>query len=86
MRLVETAKFQKLRKKVKEKQEKEALKKAIIKILENPEEGKKLKGEFINLRSFRYTAKGQSKRLIYKKETDTIVLFSFGPREGIYKK
>ncbi|NQT79489.1 MAG: type II toxin-antitoxin system RelE/ParE family toxin [Candidatus Aminicenantes bacterium] len=86
MRLVETAKFKKLRKKIKEKQEKEALKEAIVKILENPEDGKKLKGEFINLRSFRDTVKGQSKRLTYKKETDTIVLFSFGPREGIYKK
>jgi len=86
MRLIETSKFKKLRKKIKEEQEKETLKEAIINIMKNPEEGKKLKGEFSHLRSFRYTVKGQSKRLIYKTETDTIILFSFGPREGIYKK
>ena len=85
MQLQETPKFSKLRKKLKETSEKEALKTAILKILKEPESGKKLKGEFKDLRSLRYTVKGQSRRLIYKLETDSIILFSFGPREGIYK-
>ncbi|MBE0461199.1 MAG: type II toxin-antitoxin system RelE/ParE family toxin [Candidatus Aminicenantes bacterium] len=85
MKLIETAKFKKLRKKIKSAHEKEVLKEAIIKIMEDPEAGKLLKGEFRDLRSFRYTVKGQSRRHIYKIEKDTLVLFSFGPREGIYK-
>ena len=85
MRLVETSKFKRLRKKLRQEQEKDELKNAIKKILEDPSSGKKLKGEFKELLSFDYSVKGQSKRLIYKKEKDTIILFSFGPREGIYK-
>lgn len=85
MRLVETSKFKKLRKKIKREQEREALKKAVKEIMEIPEAGKKLKGEFRDLRSVKYSVKGQSRRLIYKAEKDTILLFSFGPREGIYK-
>jgi len=85
MRLVETSKFKRLRKKLKQEQEKEELKKAIMRIVEDPNAGKKLKGEFRELRSFNYSVKDQSKRLIYKTELDTIILFSFGPREGIYK-
>ena len=85
MKLVETAKFKRLRKRIKETHEKAALKEAINKIIENPQAGKILKGEFKDLRSFKYTVKGQNKRLIYKIEKDFLVLFSFGPREGIYK-
>jgi mRNA-degrading endonuclease RelE of RelBE toxin-antitoxin system len=58
---------------------------AISKILQNPDVGKLLKGEFKELRSYSYATKGHNRRLIYKKENDTIVLYSFGPREGIYK-
>ena len=85
MRLVETSKFKKLRKKLKESHEKEALKQAVLKILEIPDVGKPLKGEFKEFRSLSYTTKEQNRRLIYKKEDDTIVLLSFGPREGVYK-
>jgi hypothetical protein len=85
MRLEETSKFRRLRKKIKQKQEREELKKAILTVQKKPASGKKLKGEFKELRSFDYTVKGQSRRLIYKAEPDTIILFSFGPREGIYK-
>jgi len=85
MKLVETAKFKRLRKRIKETHEKAALKNAINKIMENPQAGKLLKGEFKDLRSFKYTVKGQNKRLIYKTEKDFLVFFSFGPREGIYK-
>ncbi len=85
MRLVETSKFRKLRKKIKSNLEKEALKEAILKIIDNPEAGKKLKGEFKELRSFGYTVQGQTRRVIYKKEREALIFFSFGPREGIYK-
>jgi hypothetical protein len=85
MKLVETAKFKRLRKRIKETHEKAALKEAINKIIENPQTGKILKGEFKDLRSFKYTAKGQNKRLIYKREKGFLAFFSFGPREGIYK-
>ena len=85
MRLVETSKFKRLRKKLKQEQDKEELKKAIVRIMEDPNAGKNLKGEFRELRSFNYSVKGQTKRLIYRTELDTIILFSFGPREGIYK-
>ena len=86
MKVIETAKFQKLRKKVKESSEKEELKRAILEIRKKPETGKKLKGEFALLRSFKYSVVGQPRRLIYKWEENIIILFSFGPREGIYKK
>ena len=85
MRLVETSKFKKLRKKIRQEQEREELKKAIKKVLDNPTSGKKLKGEFKEFRFLGYTVMGQSRRLIYKAEPDIIILFSFGPREGIYK-
>jgi hypothetical protein len=85
VRLVETSKFKKLRKKIKRDLEKAALKEAILKILGNPTAGKKLKGEFQDLRSFSYSVKGQNRRLICKQENDCLVLLSFGPREGIYK-
>jgi addiction module RelE/StbE family toxin len=85
MRLVEASKFKKQRKKIKGNQEKDALKKAIAHLMENPEQGKKLKGEFKDLRSFSYTVKGQSRRLIYMIERDVLVLLSFGPREGSYR-
>jgi mRNA-degrading endonuclease YafQ of YafQ-DinJ toxin-antitoxin module len=85
VRLVETSKFKKLRKKIKGNLEKQALKESILKILDNPTAGKKLKGEFQDLRSFSYSVKGQNRRLIYKYEKDCLVLLSFGLREGIYK-
>ena len=84
-RLVETLTFKKLRKQVKSSHEKAELKKAVAKIMDDPEAGKFLKGEFRDLRSFRYSVKGQSKRLIYKTDKTTVILFSFSPREGIYK-
>lgn len=86
MRLVETVKFKRLRKKLKQEQERAELKKAILNIAENPNTGKTLKGELKDLMPVKYSVKGQSRSLIYKIEQETIVLFSFGPREGIYKK
>ena len=85
MRLVETSKFKRLRKKLKQEQERVELKNAIKSIVEDTYSGKKLKGELRELLSFSYSVKGQSRSLIYKVEKDTIILFSFGPREGIYK-
>lgn len=85
MRLVETSKFKKLRKKLKQEQEKAELKNAIKRIGKDPYSGKKLRGELRELMSFSYSVKGQNRRLIYKAEKNTIILFSFGPREGIYK-
>lgn len=85
MRLLETSKCQKLRKKLKDSDERDALRNAILCVLEDPESGKKLKGEFQYLRSARFSVRGQSRRLISKLDQDTIVLFSFGPRQGIYK-
>ena len=85
MRLVETSKFKKLRKKNEGDLEKKALKESVLKIFHNPTAGKKLKGEFQDLRSFGYSVKGQNRRLIYKQEKDCLILLSFGPREGIYK-
>jgi mRNA-degrading endonuclease RelE of RelBE toxin-antitoxin system len=84
MRLFETPKFQKLRKKLKEASERDALKAAILSIVENPAGGKRIKGELRDLRSFRYTVQGQPRRLTYKLEEDAVVLYSFGPRQGIY--
>ncbi len=85
MKLVETSKLKKFRKKLKQQQEREELKNAIKCIVENPNSGKKLKGELRELLSFSYSVRGQSRRLIYKAKKDIVILFSFGPREGIYK-
>ena len=43
------------------------------------------KGKFTLLRSYSYTVKGQARRLVYRWENDLIILFSFRPKEGIYK-
>jgi mRNA-degrading endonuclease RelE of RelBE toxin-antitoxin system len=85
MKILETSKFQRLRKKIREEAERNLLKEALLEIEKNPEAGKKLKGEFALLRSYPYTVKGQARRLIYRWEKDMIVLFSLGPRGGIYK-
>jgi len=85
MKILETSKFQKLRKKIREDAERNSLKAAIMEVEKNPLAGKKLKGEFVLLRSYQYAVKGQARRLVYRLEKDLIILFSFGPREGIYK-
>ena len=85
MKLFETSKFKHQRKKIKEIEEKEALRRAVSGVLENPEKGKKLKGEFREFRSIKYSVKGQSRRLIYKAVNDTVILLSFGPRGSVYK-
>jgi mRNA-degrading endonuclease RelE of RelBE toxin-antitoxin system len=85
MKLLETSKFSKLRKKIRDEAESVALKSAIMEILKDPQSGKKLKGELGQLRSYSYTARGRARRLIYHWGKDVLVLFSFGPRQGIYK-
>jgi mRNA-degrading endonuclease RelE of RelBE toxin-antitoxin system len=87
MILRETSKFSKLRKKLKSQAEREALKAAVFAIRDNPLIGKKLKGELEHLRSYPYQAGGQARRVVYLFEQDqeAITLFSFGPRQGIYK-
>jgi mRNA-degrading endonuclease RelE of RelBE toxin-antitoxin system len=85
MKILETSKFQKLRKRIRGEAERIALKEALAEVEKNPNAGKKLKGEFAQLRSFSYAVEGQPRRLIYKWEKDAIILFSFGPRQGIYK-
>ena len=85
MKILETSKFQRLRKKTREEAERNSLKEALMEVEKNPEAGKKRKGEFALLRSYPYTVKGQSRRLVYRWEKDLLILFSFGPRGGIYK-
>ena len=85
MKVYETAKFRKQRKRLRNDSEKLALKEAIRSISETPSGGKKLKGELKDFRSLKYVAEGRERRLIYKIEEGMIYLLSFGPREGIYK-
>jgi mRNA-degrading endonuclease RelE of RelBE toxin-antitoxin system len=84
LRIFETAKFQRLRKKLRSEIEKQALKRAITDLASKPLAGKKLKGEFKDFRSYHYAAAGQERRLIYQADETTLYLLSFGPREGIY--
>lgn len=84
MKIYETPKFQRQRKKLRNDSEKTALKEAIRAVAANPLIGKNLKGEFKDLRSLRYFTEGQERRLIYKIEQNALYLLSFGPREGIY--
>jgi len=87
MILREALKFSKLRKKLKSRAEREALKAAVIAIRDNPLIGKKLKGELDHLRSCPYQSGGQARRIVYlfDPDQDAITFFSFGPRQGIYK-
>ena len=85
MKILETSKFQRLRKKTREEAERNSLKEALMEVEKNPEAGKKRKGEFALLRSYPYTVKGQARRLVNRWEKDLLILFSFGPRGGIYK-
>jgi len=73
MKILETSKFQRQRKKIGEKAERESLKEAVREVEKNPGAGKKLKGEFALLRSYAYTVKGQARRLVYRWEKDIIV-------------
>ena len=56
MRLLETAKFKKQREKLRSAMERQALKKAVNEVMENPLVGKKLKGELSPFRSLRFSA------------------------------
>ena len=85
MRIYETAKFRRLRKKLRSENEREALKRALAEVAADPRVGKPLKGEFKSLWRFPYNVAGQEKRLIYQAEKDCLYLLSFGPREGIYQ-
>lgn len=85
MILLETAKFARLRKKVRDEIEREELKAAVLAIFTQPEIGKKLKGELGDLRSHAFSVRGQARRLSYQWDKETITLYSFGPRQGIYK-
>jgi mRNA-degrading endonuclease RelE of RelBE toxin-antitoxin system len=85
MKVLETSKFERLRKRIRDEAERQSLKEAIIEVEKHPEAGKKLKGEFVLLRSYPYTVKGHARPLIYRWEKNVIVFFSFGPRGGIYK-
>ena len=85
MQIFEATKFARLRERLKSAAEKEGLKKVVLAVAKEPTAGKKLKGEFKALRSFRYTVQGQARRLIYHWESPRLILLSFGPREGIYK-
>jgi mRNA-degrading endonuclease RelE of RelBE toxin-antitoxin system len=85
LKIYETVKFQKQRKKLRSDSEEIALKKAIRPVAEDPLSGKKLKGEFKDLRTSRYYAEGQERRIIYKIKENAIYLLSFRHREGIYK-
>jgi mRNA-degrading endonuclease RelE of RelBE toxin-antitoxin system len=85
LKIYETAKFKRLRKKLRSKLEREALHQAIAAVAVNPEAGKPLKGEFKEMWRHSYTVSGQERCLIYQPETDCLYLLSFGPREGIYK-
>ena len=85
MKIYETAKFKRLRKKLRSKLEREALQQAVAAVAVNPKAGKPLKGEFKDLWRYSYAVSGQERGLIYQPESDCLDLLSFGPREGIYK-
>lgn len=85
MKVYETPKFKKLREKLRSTVEREALGKAILDVIKDPFDSKKLKGEFKDFRRHKYSVHGHEQRLIFKVEGDVIYLLSFGPREGIYK-
>ena len=85
MKILETSKIKKQRKKIRDEAERNSLKQAVNDVVKNPDAGKKLKGEFALLRSYAYTVKGQARRLVYTWEKDLIAFFSFGPRGGAYK-
>ena len=78
-RLLETAKFKKQREKLRSDRDRQALKKAIKEVMEDPLAGKKLKGELSPFRSLRFSAGALSQRLIYQLESDAIILISSPP-------
>ncbi len=85
MKIYETQKFKRLREKLKNNIEKEALKNAVVEVANNPLTCKKLKGELKDMRCYKYNVDGQERRLIFKVEGDALYFVSFGPPEGIYK-
>ena len=79
MLVYETAKFKKQRQMLAAGPEKEALKKAVLDLISNPETEMKFQGELAGLRHFNYQASGRTKKMIYKLTADSLVLMSFGP-------
>lgn len=76
-----TDEFRKEIKKVKDKTVQERIKKILSKISDNPSVGKPLRYTMKGLRSLRIPPF----RLIYKIETDRIILISFKHRKEVYK-
>jgi hypothetical protein len=85
MQLLETTKFKKQRERLSNEKDKDALKKTILRILADPATGKKMNGELVPFYFCRCTVAGRTQRLIYGYAADTLVLFSLGPRPGIFK-
>jgi len=82
LRIFEAPKFGRLRERLRSTGEREALKKAAQAVIKDRSTGKKLKGEFKDLRSFRYAVHGQARSLIYAWEADRLTFLSFGPRRA----
>jgi mRNA-degrading endonuclease RelE of RelBE toxin-antitoxin system len=85
LKVYETSKFRKQRKKLQSALERDALKDAVRAVVDKPPAGKKLKGELSDFRRHRYLVDGQERRLIYMLEKGTIYFLSFGLRQGVYK-
>jgi hypothetical protein len=82
MQLLETAKFRRQRKSLRGEKETDALKKTILRIMADPAAGKKMAGELTSFYLSNGSISGRPQRLIYRYSADTLVLFSFGPRQG----
>ena len=85
MQLLETVKFRKQRERLYSEKDKDALKKAILRIFADPATGKKMNGELVPFHFCRCTIAGRTQRLIYGFAADTLILFSLGPRLGNVK-
>jgi len=83
MLVYETAKFKKQRKMLAAGPEKEALKKAVLDVISNPETEMKFQGELSGLRHFNYQVSDRTNKMIYKLTADSIVFMSLGPRHTI---
>ncbi|MBN2399073.1 MAG: type II toxin-antitoxin system RelE/ParE family toxin [Candidatus Aminicenantes bacterium] len=85
MQLLETTKFRKQRQRLNSEKDKDALKKAILRIMADPATGKKMNGGLASFHFCRCTIAGRPQRLIYGFASGKLILFSLGPRLGNIK-
>ncbi len=84
MKILQTNSFKRTTKKLHPLRKKQ-LDKAVKKILEQPDIGKRKTGDLINVRVYKYKHKEQQNLLAYSVEEHSLTLLALGSHENFYR-